>query len=61
MTFGNWFNQTEAFGFRSERFHDDLISYRLENVEAELVVKWLNAAYNAGYNDRDIELMESGK
>ena len=26
MTFDQWFNQTEAFSLRGERFYDDLIT-----------------------------------
>ena len=61
MTFDQWFNDTEAFGIRSERFHDDLIAYRLESVEAEHIARWLKWAYKTGYDARNIELMESGK
>lgn len=43
--FNEWFNELENFGFRSERFYFDF-----ENGDRESVLKWLEAAYNAGYS-----------
>lgn len=50
MRFEDWFDETEVFSLRSERFYDDLITYKLEGVEVEHLVKWLKAAYYAGYD-----------
>lgn len=50
MKFDDWFNEVEVFSLRSERFYDDLITYKLEGIDAEYFVKWLKAAYEAGYD-----------
>jgi len=61
MTFDEWFNETEVFNTRADRFYDDLITYKLECIEAEHLVKWLKWAYKTGYEHRDKELMDDGK
>lgn len=61
MTFDQWFNQTEAFSLRGERFYDDLITYKLDGVEAEHFVKWLKAAYDAGHDHAMNRLVDDGK
>lgn len=68
MIFEDWFYETEGFGFRAERFYNDLNfvwsapnAYDLDGTGAEHFVKWLEAAYKAGYEHRNIELMDEGK
>lgn len=61
MSFEEWFNETESFGIRSERFYDDLLTYKWDGISADHLVKWLKAAYHTGYEQRDNELMDDGK
>jgi len=61
MKFNEWFDGTEVFGFRSERFYDDLITYKLEGIEAEYFVKWLKAAYEAGHEHAMKRMIDDGK
>jgi hypothetical protein len=61
MKFEDWFNQRENFSFRYERFYDDLYAYKFDGVNPEYIVRWLQAAYNEGYNHRKYELMDDGK
>jgi hypothetical protein len=52
MTFDEWFNDAENYGMRCERFYYE---------DAMFIVKWLEAAYQVGYEHRDKELMDDGK
>ena len=49
MEFEDWFDQTEAFSLRSERFYCDLDHTRPDSLESQKrMVGWLKAAYEAG-------------
>ena len=61
MKFEDWFDENEVFSLRSERFYDDLITYKLEGVEAEHLVKWLRAAYDVGHAHALSRLEDDGK
>ena len=47
--FEDWFNEQESYGLRSERFFS-LVPFRAR--EAELLGKWLEAAFNAGREEK---------
>lgn len=47
--FNEWLNEIEGFGLRLERLYEDLNDYQGDNIE--IVLKWLEAAYNVGYED----------
>lgn len=51
MTFDEWFNEIEGFHLRCERFYDDAEAYkhRCEPGEVDVLLKWLRAAYDVGY------------
>lgn len=61
MNFYDWFNEIEVFSTRGERFYDDLITYKLEGIDAEHLLKWLRAAYEVGYAHRNQELTDDLK
>lgn len=46
--FDKWFNEIENFSLRSERFFGDLNDYD-PGINPEIVTKWLQAAFQAGY------------
>lgn len=50
MTFEDWFHETEVFSLRCERFHDDIVnmSSRPYKTQYDVMVKWLEAAYEVG-------------
>jgi hypothetical protein len=58
MSFEEWFNEIEVFSTRGERFYDDLLTYKWDGVDAEYLVKWLKAAYNAGREDEYAKNLE---
>jgi len=58
MKFDEWFNETETFSLRSERFYDDLLTYKWDGVNAEHLIKWLQAAYEEGYNQAKYDVMK---
>jgi hypothetical protein len=47
--FDEWFNELEGFAFRSERFWDDFY-YASKSGDTKGIVKWLQTAYQMGYN-----------
>jgi hypothetical protein len=59
MTFKDWFYEIENFSMRCERFYDDLVHYQGDN--AETIVRWLEAAYQSGYEARMNEITDDGK
>lgn len=61
MTFKDWFNEIEVFGLRGERFYDDLYAYKFDGVDAEHLVKWLKAAYEAGHEHGQNWYVDDGK
>lgn len=48
--FEDWFYELEGFCFRSERFYDDF-DYAAKTGDYKKIVKWLQTAYDVGYND----------
>lgn len=48
--FNDWFDEMEGFSFRSERFYDDF-DYAAKTKDYKMIVKWLQTAYEVGYND----------
>lgn len=61
MKFEDWFDEFEVFSLRSERFYDDLYTYKFDGIEAEHLVKWLRAAYEVGREHEEIKYMDDGK
>ena len=59
MTFEEWFDGFENYSMRCERFYDDLADYQGDN--AEIVIKWLKAAYEVGYDHAMSKLVDDGK
>ena len=59
MTFEEWFYEQQNFSLRAEWFWEDASHYQGDN--PEILLKWLKAAYNAGWMHRDFELMDDGK
>lgn len=47
MTFEEWLNKIEVFGYKLEHLYEDLNDYQGDNIE--IVTKWLEAAYKVGY------------
>lgn len=47
--FHEWFNQLEGFGYKSERFYNDL-EIQDELRRSAIMVNWMNAAFYAGYD-----------
>lgn len=50
MDFDAWFDELEGFVFRSERFYDDF-DFAANTKDYQVIVKWLQAAYEVGYAD----------
>jgi len=50
MDFDAWFEEMEGYSFRSERFYDDF-DYAAKMKDYKMIVKWLQTAYEVGYND----------
>lgn len=48
--FDTWFEEMEGFSFRSERFYDDF-DYAAKTKDYKMIIKWLQAAYEVGYED----------
>lgn len=46
--FHDWFNAFEGYAFKSERFYDDL-ECDDDLRRSVLMINWMNAAFNAGY------------
>lgn len=59
MTFDEWFYEQQNFSLRAEWFWEDVTHYQGDN--PEVLLRWLKAAYDAGYMHRDFELMDDGK
>jgi hypothetical protein len=59
MKFEDWLYETENYGLRLEHLYEDLADYQGDNVS--IIIKWLEAAYSAGYEHRVLELMDDGK
>lgn len=52
MTFEQWLYGVEGFSLRFERLYEDLNDYQGDNIE--IVLKWLQAAYDVGYEQGTI-------
>ena len=48
--FDEWFNELVGFSFRSEWFYDDF-DHAAKTNDHKKIVKWLQEAYEVGYND----------
>lgn len=48
--FHNWFQELEGFSLRSERFYE-ILSLESKEQQANILVKWLEAAYLQGARD----------
>lgn len=59
MKFDDWFNGREAYSFRYERFYDDLYAYKFDGINPEYLVKWLQAAYDVGFEQAKLEFMQT--
>lgn len=56
MTFDEWLYEVENSSLRLERLYDEV-----DCSNNGRLIKWLEAAYNCGYEHRNIELMDDGK
>lgn len=52
--FEEWFEEMEGYSFRSERFYDDF-DYAAKTGDYEMIVKWLQAAFEEGYKKKSNE------
>jgi hypothetical protein len=53
-TFEHWFDETEGYGFRSERFFQHLEAIiDDEPRRSEFITNWMRAAFEAGRNPGD--------
>lgn len=57
--FDEWFYQQQNFSLRAEWFWEDVTHYQGDN--PEVLLKWLKAAFDAGYRHRDFEIMDDLK
>ena len=48
--FESWFDELEGYSFRSERFYDDF-DYAAKTGDYKVIVKWLQTAYEVGYEN----------
>jgi len=48
--FNDWFDELVGFSFRSEWFYDDF-DHAAKTGDYKQIVKWLQTAYEVGYND----------
>jgi hypothetical protein len=56
MTFDEWLYETENFSLRLERLLEEL---PVENCGT--LIKWLNAAYDAGFEQSESRFVDDGK
>lgn len=59
MKFNDWLNGIEIYSTKFERLYEDLSAYQGDNIE--IVIKWLEAAYNEGYNHAMKIFLDDGK
>jgi hypothetical protein len=55
-TFDDWFDETEGYGFRSERFFQHLELFNstvCTDQRNEFITNWMRAAFEAGRNPGD--------
>jgi hypothetical protein len=50
MKFDEWFYGSEGYSLRCERFYEDILnmSSRPYKIQQEVMLKWLQAAYEVG-------------
>lgn len=58
--FSKWFNQVESFGLKSERFYDDLDDVKTGKISSNILINWLEAAFEAGIEAKAKENVEAG-
>jgi hypothetical protein len=52
--FGEWFFEGEEYAMRCERFYESLTAFKSElGLEANMLV-WLQAAFEAGREEKDV-------
>lgn len=56
--FSKWFNQIESFGLKSERFYDDLDDVKTGKISSNILINWLEAAFEAGAEAKAKEIAE---
>lgn len=56
MTFEDWFYEQQNFSLRAEWFWEDVQGYQGDN--PEVLLKWLKAAYEEGYNQARYDTMK---
>lgn len=59
MSFDDWFYEQQNFSLRAEWFWEDALHYQGDN--PEILLKWLKAAYDAGYMHHVFETMDGSK
>jgi hypothetical protein len=57
MTFDEWLNEGESWGVRRERMLEDI---QVDPDNMNSLFKWLEAAYNVGYDDGHHEGLMKG-
>jgi hypothetical protein len=61
-TFDDWFNETENFALRSERFYSELSMYAEHpEINPDVILAWVKAAYEVGYKHGRIPPSPIGK
>ena len=68
MTFDEWLNEIENYSLRIERLYDDIDTVTgVDKTASEaarnrsLILSWMKAAYDVGYEDASHRLMDDGK
>ena len=57
MTFNEWLNEGESWGIRRERMLEDI---QVDPDNMNSLFKWLEAAYNVGYDEGHHEGLMKG-
>lgn len=68
MTFDQWLNEIENYSLRIERLYDDIDTVTgVDKTASEavrnrgLIMSWMKAAYDVGYEDAMNRFMDDGK
>lgn len=56
MKFEDWFYEQEGFALRAERFYSEIDPD--SRIDTKLLVSWLKAAYEEGYNQSRYDTMK---
>ena len=59
MKFEDWLHETENYSLRLERLYEDLNDYQGDNIE--IVLGWLKASWQVGYDHAMGNLLDDGK